>query len=215
LITAHLYSDELLYNARIHPEQYSNTLSAAEITRLHASLIAVTSLAVDTLADSSRFPETWLFNHRWGKGKKGGSRLPNGAQIVFLTVGGRTSAVVPSVQKKSSKVTGEIKTALEEEDVVKDDNHESILGADGVDNKAPNMKKILTPRTSTPTDTIIPIAKSERAQRALRNARVGSGVPSTEVDVGESASKGSSKKSDRKRKAPEEAVKKQTRSRKK
>lgn len=46
--------------------------------------------------------------HRWGKGKKDKDRLPNGDKIVFLKVGGRTSAVVPSVQKKTAAVAADI-----------------------------------------------------------------------------------------------------------
>jgi formamidopyrimidine-DNA glycosylase len=65
---------------------------------------------VDLLADSSKFPEEWLFNHRWGKGKKdSAATLPNGAKITFLTVGGRTSCVIPSVQKKTGAVAGDVK----------------------------------------------------------------------------------------------------------
>lgn len=69
----------------------------------------VCQTAVDLLADSSKFPEEWLFKHRWGKGKKDSvSTLPNGAKITFLTVGGRTSCVVPSVQKKTGAVAGDV-----------------------------------------------------------------------------------------------------------
>lgn len=64
---------------------------------------------MDLLADSEKFPEDWLFKHRWGKGKKNqASVLPNGNKIVFLTVGGRTSAVVPAVQKKTGPVAKDI-----------------------------------------------------------------------------------------------------------
>jgi formamidopyrimidine-DNA glycosylase len=35
--------------------------------------------------------------------------LPNGEKIIHLTVGGRTSCVVPSVQKKTGAVAGDIK----------------------------------------------------------------------------------------------------------
>lgn len=67
--------------------------------------------AVDALGDSSKFPDEWLFNHRWGKGKKDApTTLPNGARITFLTVGGRTSCVVPSVQKKTGAVAGDLKS---------------------------------------------------------------------------------------------------------
>jgi len=71
----------------------------------------VCDTAVDALADSSKFPEEWLFKHRWGKGKKDApTTLPSGEKITFLTVGGRTSCVVPSVQKKTGAVAGDLKT---------------------------------------------------------------------------------------------------------
>jgi formamidopyrimidine-DNA glycosylase len=93
------------------------------------------------LAESEKFPEHWLFKHRWGKGKKNKpSALPNGEKIVFLTVGGRTSAVVPSVQKKTGPVAKDIGdedanspktetkrkrvTAVKKEDDVNDDEEE-------------------------------------------------------------------------------------------
>jgi formamidopyrimidine-DNA glycosylase len=64
---------------------------------------------VELLADSDKFPEDWLFKHRWSKGKKNqSSALPNGNKIVFLKVGGRTSAVVPAVQKKTGPVAKDI-----------------------------------------------------------------------------------------------------------
>lgn len=70
---------------------------------------------MDLLADSSKFPDEWLFNHRWGKGKKDApTTLPNGEKITFLTVGGRTSCVAPSLQKKSGPVAGDINTASTE-----------------------------------------------------------------------------------------------------
>ena len=79
-------------------------------------------MAVETLADSSKFPEEWLFKHRWGKGKKDSPNvLPNGAKIKHVTVGGRTSAIVPSVQKKTGKVAGDVK---DDEDEDEDDGAE-------------------------------------------------------------------------------------------
>lgn len=80
-----------------------------QIEQLHASIDYVCTTSVGVLADSEQFPENWLFKHRWGKGKKNQpSVLPNGNKIVFLTVGGRTSAVVPSVQRKTGPVAKEI-----------------------------------------------------------------------------------------------------------
>ncbi|KAJ5659556.1 hypothetical protein N7507_006007 [Penicillium longicatenatum] len=98
-------ADEILYHAKIHPEQISNTLSDGQIKELHTAMHYVFTTALDVLADSEKFPEHWLFKHRWGKGKKNQpSALPNGDKIIFVTVGGRTSAVVPAVQKKSGTV---------------------------------------------------------------------------------------------------------------
>ncbi|KAI7347116.1 hypothetical protein KC354_g14045 [Hortaea werneckii] len=111
-------ADEVLYQARIHPEQYSNTLSKDQTKELHDALIGVCTTAVETLAESSQFPETWIMKFRWDKGKKDGNVLPNGEKIVHLKVGGRTSAIVPSRQKKTASVAGDIS---EEEGVEQDE----------------------------------------------------------------------------------------------
>ncbi|XMA17262.1 hypothetical protein WAI453_010053 [Rhynchosporium graminicola] len=98
-----------MYQAKLHPEQYTDTFSANQVKQLHVSMRYVCQTAVDALADSSKFPEDWLFKHRWGKGKKdAATTLPNGAKITFLTVGGRTSCVVPSVQKKTGPVKADV-----------------------------------------------------------------------------------------------------------
>ena len=105
--------DEIMYHAKMHPEQYANTLSDDQIKQLHKSIHFVCGTAVDLLADSDAFPEDWLFKHRWGKGKKDASnKMPSGEKIAFLTVGGRTSAVVPSVQKKTGPVAKEMDEAV-------------------------------------------------------------------------------------------------------
>jgi formamidopyrimidine-DNA glycosylase len=115
-------SDEVLYQARIHPEQYSNTLSNSQIKDLHDALVNVCTIACDTLADSSQFPEDWLMKHRWNKGKKNANVLPNGEKIIHLKVGGRTSAVVPSVQKKTGPVAGDVNTLDKAMNGVKDED---------------------------------------------------------------------------------------------
>ncbi|KAL7817468.1 Formamidopyrimidine-DNA glycosylase N-terminal domain-containing protein [Trichoderma aethiopicum] len=108
-------ADETLYQARLHPEQYSDTFSDAEIKRLHEAIRYVCQLAVDKLGDSDQFPDHWLFKHRWGKGDKGAAtELPNGEKIAFITVGGRTSCYAPGVQKK----TGAVVSGAKEEPVV-------------------------------------------------------------------------------------------------
>ncbi|KAK8100801.1 formamidopyrimidine-DNA glycosylase [Apiospora kogelbergensis] len=111
--------DEIMYHARLHPEQYSDDFSDENIAKLFKSIMYVCDTAVGHLGDSDKFPDDWLFNHRWGKGKKdAAAALPTGEKIVFITVGGRTSCVVPSVQKKTGKAalpdTKEERNALED-----------------------------------------------------------------------------------------------------
>ncbi|KAF2223030.1 formamidopyrimidine-DNA glycosylase [Elsinoe ampelina] len=125
-------ADEVLYQANIHPEQYSNTFSDEQIETLHHNLMYVTGTAVDTLSESSKFPADWLMKHRWGKGKKDGNTLPNGEKITFLTVGGRTSAVVLSRQKKTGAVPDAAIKAEREAEAEDDED-----GAEDVEEKKP------------------------------------------------------------------------------
>ena len=101
-------ADEVLYQARIHPEQYCNTFGDEQIKKLYHSLIGVCTIAVETLSDSKQFPEDWIMKYRWDKGKKSANILPNGEKITHLTVGGRTSAIVPSLQKKTGAVAADV-----------------------------------------------------------------------------------------------------------
>ncbi|KAK2599335.1 hypothetical protein N8I77_011101 [Diaporthe amygdali] len=113
-------ADESLYQARLHPEQYCDDFTDAEIKRLHESITNVCQTACDLLADSDQFPDDWLFNHRWGKGKKTSSALPNGEKLAFITVGGRTSCYAPSLQKK----TGLVAPGIKEEPLENGDSEE-------------------------------------------------------------------------------------------
>ncbi|KAJ6626922.1 AtMMH-1 [Mycena sp. CBHHK59/15] len=103
-------ADEILYNARVHPEQRSNTLTEKHLIALHYQTSNVCETAVSVNADDSKFPEHWLFKHRWGKGKKvvHNLKLPSGepATIKWITVGGRTSAYVVELQT----LVGAVKT---------------------------------------------------------------------------------------------------------
>ncbi|KAK4219980.1 hypothetical protein QBC37DRAFT_75331 [Rhypophila decipiens] len=130
--------DEVLYQAKLHPEQYCNDFSDAEIKELYRSIRYVCQLAVDKLGDSDQFPETWLFNHRWGKGKKA-SKLPNGEKLAFVTVGGRTSCFAPNVQKK----TGKVAPGIKEEPIASDEEEPKPAKAGKAKKpaKAPKIKQ--------------------------------------------------------------------------
>mmetsp|Transcript_132434 Transcript_132434/g.247685 ORF Transcript_132434/g.247685 Transcript_132434/m.247685 type:complete len:336 (-) Transcript_132434:45-1052(-) len=109
-------ADEMLFHAKIHPATLSCDLNAAQVKKVHAALLGVCKKACAVLADYRRFPNTWLFRYRWGKGKsaadmaerngdkdakKCDAALPNGSPIKFMQVGGRTTAYVPAVQGKT------------------------------------------------------------------------------------------------------------------
>lgn len=130
-------ADEVLFHSRIHPEQRANALSDAEIATLHEKMVYVCKTAIDVKADSEKFPDGWLFRHRWDKGKKGKRPslvLPDGrtATIKWITVGGRTSAIVEEVQKTGTGSGGNsrskkraAKDDVEEEEEADEDNAES------------------------------------------------------------------------------------------
>ncbi|TFK57594.1 AtMMH-1 [Heliocybe sulcata] len=104
-------ADEVLYHARIHPEQRCATLMPDQLFELHKQIQLVCQTAVEAHADDSKFPENWLFKHRWGKGKKEKHtlKLPSGepATIRWITVGGRTSAYVVELQKLTPRLKGD------------------------------------------------------------------------------------------------------------
>lgn len=89
-------ADEILYQAKIHPRKHGAELSGPEVKALRAKMKSIIDKAVSVDAESSKFPRTWLFHTRWGK-KAAETR--KGEEIAFDTIGGRTTAWVPSVQK--------------------------------------------------------------------------------------------------------------------
>jgi formamidopyrimidine-DNA glycosylase len=90
-------ADEVLYQARIAPARIAASLSAAEVGALREQILHVLSVAVEAEADYERFPEHWMFGHRWGGSR--GSEAIEGRAIVRETIAGRTAAWVPEVQK--------------------------------------------------------------------------------------------------------------------
>ena len=90
-------ADEVLYQAGLDPRRPASSLSREEVGRLRSRLRDIVRRAVAVDADSTRFPRTWLFHRRWGR--KLGAHTPRGEPIHFLTVGGRTTAWVPTRQR--------------------------------------------------------------------------------------------------------------------
>jgi len=91
-------ADELLYQSRIHPDQ--SYLSSDEVQTLQESLSLVLNTGIQCLLiEKKEFPQDWLFHRRWSKGKATIQKDCNGNNVKFIKSGGRTSAIVASVQK--------------------------------------------------------------------------------------------------------------------
>ncbi|HEY7040757.1 MAG TPA: DNA-formamidopyrimidine glycosylase family protein [Methylomirabilota bacterium] len=93
-------ADEVLYQAGIAPKRRASTLTAAEARRLRSKIRSVIGRAVGSGSDGDRFPRWWLFHRRWGH-RRGGppATTVRGEHIRHETVGGRTTAWVPSAQR--------------------------------------------------------------------------------------------------------------------
>lgn len=91
-------ADEVLYQARLDPHLPCNHLHATHIQTLRTCLLRILRKAIDVEADSSRFPKTWLFHHRWGKKAE---HTHSGERIQFDQIGGRTTAWAPERQRNA------------------------------------------------------------------------------------------------------------------
>jgi formamidopyrimidine-DNA glycosylase len=89
-------ADEVLYQARLDPRRRANTLTDAEIARMRAALEHVVNTSVRLSNDSDRYPRGWLFHRRWGRNPR--AMTMAGERIRHITVGGRTTAWVPTRQ---------------------------------------------------------------------------------------------------------------------
>ena len=90
-------ADEVLYQAGIDPRRRASSLTDAEARRVRTKLASIVKRAVRVNADDSSYPRTWLFHRRWGK--RGDATTSRGEPIEHLTIGGRTTAWVPAVQR--------------------------------------------------------------------------------------------------------------------
>jgi formamidopyrimidine-DNA glycosylase len=121
-------ADEVLYQCRLHPDQ--DYLTDGQARQVMECLGRILDTAVHCLTIlREEFPSDWLFHYRWSKGKASSSsskakrekkkQMDNegdaddnavdvgkdakGRTLAFVTSGGRTSAIVPTIQKKKSQ----------------------------------------------------------------------------------------------------------------
>ena len=94
-------ADEVLYQCKMHPDQ--TKLDACEAAAIYEKLHDIVCVAVQSLKEDRSYPENWLFHYRW-TGKKSGKDA-EGRSISFITSGGRTSAIINTLQKLYSRNT--------------------------------------------------------------------------------------------------------------
>lgn len=95
-------ADEVLYQLRMHPDQ--SFLTTEEAVALVELLQNILGVAVECLAKHIPYPSDWMFPYRWTKKKAG--KDGQGRSITFLQSGGRTSAIIASVQRLCKRKRG-------------------------------------------------------------------------------------------------------------
>src|SRR5215510_14845741 len=88
-------ADEVLYQARIDPRRRTHMLTARETARIRYRIGSVVRTAIRVGSDGDRFPKSWLFHYRWDRGVP----TARGERLRHATIGGRTTAWAPAVQK--------------------------------------------------------------------------------------------------------------------
>ena len=89
-----IYSDEILFQARIRPTRPMNTLSDAELRTLCRSLHRVLRIAIERHGNPDKMPRTWMLPRR----KKDGQCPHCGQSFVMLRTGGRHAYYCPTCQ---------------------------------------------------------------------------------------------------------------------
>lgn len=89
-----IYSDEILFHARLHPRTPAARLDGAAYRRLHRQTRRVLQMAADRGADPARLPDTWLLPHR-----EDGAPCPRGRGTVRrISMSGRGAFYCPECQ---------------------------------------------------------------------------------------------------------------------
>jgi formamidopyrimidine-DNA glycosylase len=59
-----VYSDEILFQARVHPQDGADRLSEGTLARVYKTMKSVLSKTIRYQADPHRVPKSWLLPHR-------------------------------------------------------------------------------------------------------------------------------------------------------
>ena len=91
-----VYTDEILFQAGIHPKTKANELEEGDVKRLYRKMRKeVLPTVIDRRADPARFPEEYLTPCR----KKGANCPRCGSELKQIKVSGRTAYLCPECQQ--------------------------------------------------------------------------------------------------------------------
>jgi formamidopyrimidine-DNA glycosylase len=90
-----IYADEILFQARIHPELSINDISDDQVKELYGKMKQVLETAIKHDAQPDDLPSHYLLHHR----KEGNDCPKCGGKIEKITIAGRSSYVCPACQK--------------------------------------------------------------------------------------------------------------------
>ena len=91
-----VYSDEMLYQCKIHPKSKVDKLSDAQKKQLYKQMKKVLKMAIDKDGERSEFPSDYLITHR-----KEGEDCPKcSGKVKQIKVSGRSTYFCPSCQKE-------------------------------------------------------------------------------------------------------------------
>jgi formamidopyrimidine-DNA glycosylase len=91
-----IYSDEILFNAGIHPASKTEKLNDNQVKKIYHMINMILNKVIDANADEKRMPRTYLLQNR----KAGGDCPRCSGKIRKKTIGGRSSYFCDKHQKK-------------------------------------------------------------------------------------------------------------------
>jgi formamidopyrimidine-DNA glycosylase len=94
-----IYSDEILYQAGVHPLTTSDTLDPGRKKELYQAMRTVLETAVERNAEFDRYPEDWLLKHR----SEGAECPRRDCRVEKISISGRSSYFCPCNQKLPRK----------------------------------------------------------------------------------------------------------------
>jgi formamidopyrimidine-DNA glycosylase len=90
-----VYSDEILFQAEVHPKTKANTLSEERLERILSHMRKVLKTAIDCRADPEKMPKSYILLQRHSEGK-----CPRcGREIVKEKISGRSAYFCPKCQR--------------------------------------------------------------------------------------------------------------------